>query len=159
MNPILLVRISPSTRPLFLYFHFGLPSLSRSFVRYPRVFMRVYVCERVRAYLSVLEQVRRRLKGRQPDGRRRSKGFRVLPTRTASVVAVHPRAKAGQITRDPGRGGEGVKGDNGTPCARREENAVGGDLVQRGGKESCAGARRLGDRVAGAATARKKTAG
>lgn len=46
---------------------------------------------------SVLEQVRRRLKGRQPGGRRLSKGFRVLPTRTAPVVAAHPRAEAGRI--------------------------------------------------------------
>lgn len=52
----------------------------------------------------MLAQVRRRLKSRQPGGRRRSKGFRLVPpTRTASVVAVHPRAGAGQIKRARGR--------------------------------------------------------
>jgi len=63
------------------------------------VLVYVSVCV-ARLCVRVLEQVRRRLKSRQPGGRRCSKGFRLVPpTRTASVAAVHPRAGAGQIKR------------------------------------------------------------
>lgn len=78
----------------FRYSHLYTPSLSRSFIEHF-----AFVCVCMRGYGAfVSEQVRRRLKGRQPGGRRRSKGFRLVPpTRTTSVVAAHPQAEAGQI--------------------------------------------------------------
>lgn len=76
----------------------------------------VYVC----VYAIVWEQVRRRLKGRQPGGRRRSKGFRLVPPmrtrRTVSVVAAHPRAEAGQIKR------AGADKTGGIPSLRRNRS-------------------------------------
>lgn len=96
---------SDSIRPHFLF------SLSLFPLLYPLSFIprssamhegcvRVCLCGFVHMCAFVLKQVRRRLKSRQPGGRRRSKGFRLVPpTRTASVVAVHPRVGAGQIKR------------------------------------------------------------
>lgn len=115
---------SDPIRPHFLFSlsPFSLLSPSLSFLRpahSARVFVfAVCVCLRasVRTYASVLEQVRRRLKSRQPGGRRCSKGFRLVPpTRTASVVAVHPRAGAGQIKR--------ARADNRGHRAHRETRA------------------------------------
>lgn len=94
MNPIVFVCISfslafaISTSVLFSF----VPSSSAMSWVFVFIVYCLFVC--VRRF--VLEQVRRRLKSRQPGGRRRSKGFRLVPP---SIVAVHPRAGARQIKR------------------------------------------------------------
>lgn len=122
MNPILFVRISSSR---FRHFH---SSILFSFSPSSGTMHGGFVF----ASAFVLEQVRRRLKSRQPGGRRRSKGFRLVPpTRTASAVAVHPRARAGQIKR--------TRADNtGHPSASGSESEKGEMLRERGCGRRCA---------------------
>lgn len=78
MNPILFVRIRPLLSLLAFAISTSTPLLllvRSSSTVCTSVYVRVYV----RAYAIVWEQVRRRLKGRQPGGRRLSKGFRLVP--------------------------------------------------------------------------------
>lgn len=88
----------------------------------------LYSCTCLFVCAFVLEQVRRRLKSRQPGGRRCSKGFRLVPpTRTASVAAVHPRAGAGQIKR--------ARADNTAHRAHRETRTREAERWRGAGKE------------------------
>lgn len=122
---------SDPIRPHFLFslspFPLLYPLLSHSLVQRDARGLRSCTCLLVYTRTSVLRQVRRRLKSRQPGGRRRSKGFRLVPpTRTASVVAVHPRAEAGQIKR--------ARADNTGHRVHREARAR--KAERRAGKEA-----------------------
>ena len=130
MNPIVFVCISfslafaISTSVLFSF----VPSSSAMSWVFVFIVYCLFVC--VRRF--VLEQVRRRLKSRQPGGRRRSKGFRLVPP---SIVAVHPRAGARQIKR--------ARADNTRHWAHREiqewERQREREMVGKGvGKGGCA---------------------
>jgi len=123
MNPIVFVCISfslafaISTSVLFSF----VPSSSAMSWVFVFIVYCLFVC--VRRF--VLEQVRRRLKSRQPGGRRRSKGFRLVPP---SIVAVHPRAGARQIKR--------ARADNTRHWAHRDTRVRKAERERWSGKES-----------------------
>lgn len=125
------IRFYSSAFPFLSLSPFPLLSSFLSFLRPARWHMSVCVHGTIYLCAFVLEQVRRRLKSRQPGGRRRSKGFRLVPpTRTASVVAVHPRAEAGQIKR--------ARADNTRHWEHRDTRARKAERWCRIGKGGCA---------------------